>query len=81
MLKFTDLTIETLETRFIALIDAGIERGEVAPCDATALVDLVVFVADGALIHRATRGVDPDAALDAFATYALHPLRRSESQR
>ena len=73
--------LDPIRAQLIAMIEAGIERGEITPCDAAALVDLVVSVADGALIHRATRGADTDAAIDVFARYALHPLRLSESRR
>jgi AcrR family transcriptional regulator len=78
-----DETLDTFQQRFLPLralacqaLQDGIERGAVAPCDATAIIDLCAVVVDGALVHHVSRRLDAVALVEHFLQHILLPLRR-----
>jgi AcrR family transcriptional regulator len=78
-----DETLQTFRERFEPLHAAahellreGIARGEVAPCDPVAIINLCAVVLDGALVHRFSRSIDSEALVDDFLARVLLPLRR-----
>lgn len=57
--------LEVINQHFLPLLalarqqlQAGIIKGQVAPCDPDALIDLVACIIDGSLVHRITRGIE-----------------------
>lgn len=76
VLEVTNRHFLPLVSYAVARLEEGIARGEVAPCEPRAVVDLVAAVIDGSLVHRVTRGVpfEPVAAL--LWQSVLAPLRR-----
>jgi AcrR family transcriptional regulator len=68
--------VEPIRTLFVGRLQAGIDAGRVAECDADAIVDLTLSVTDGALIQWVTRDADPTPIVDAFSRHVLEPLRR-----
>lgn len=78
-----DETLATFRQRFaplfegaVAELERGVAEGQVAACDAAAVVDLCAATLDGALVHGLVRGIDAAALIDAFVTAVLEPLRR-----
>lgn len=59
----------------IAMIENGIERGTVRPCDAAALIDTVLTLIDGTQVQRITRNPDLRPMLELVRTRLLAPLR------
>lgn len=53
----------------------GIARGEVAPCDADALVGTVRALIDGLMVQRVTDGIDLEVAHSFVWEHLLRPLR------
>ena len=68
--------VEPIRALFIKRLQAGIDDGRVADCDAEQIVDLTLSVTDGALIQWVTRDIDPTPIVDAFTRHVLEPLRR-----
>ncbi len=60
-----------------ARVRDGIARGEVAPCDADALVSTLRALVDGLMVQRVTDGVDLDAAHAFVWEHVLRPLKRT----
>lgn len=60
----------------VAQLQAGVERGVVAPCDARAVVNLVAALIDGALVHRVTRGMPIAPVATLLWESVLLPLKR-----
>jgi len=61
--------------RLIALVQGGIDDGRVAPCDAAGIVDLVLSIADGAMVQRVTMNADARVVVAGLKKYLLEPLR------
>lgn len=59
----------------IALIENGIERGLVAPCDAEGLVDTVLTLMEGAQVFRVTHDPDTSPMLAFVREQILEPLK------
>lgn len=78
-----DETLDTFQQHFMPLrelacqaLREGIARGEVAPCDTAAIVDLCAVVVDGALVHHVSRHLDAVGLVEHFLNQVLLPLRR-----
>jgi AcrR family transcriptional regulator len=64
----------------IGAIESGIAAGEVAPCDAAALVDAVRAMADGLVVRAALEpGFDAGPAIEVVRGRLLEPLRRGRT--
>jgi AcrR family transcriptional regulator len=59
----------------IADVRAGIARKQVLPCDAERVVDLVLTVVSGALVHQVLGVLRSDGALEELAARIIEPLR------
>lgn len=64
----------------VALVNNGIERGRVAPCDAEGLVDTMLTLVDGSQVQRVTRNGDLSAMLSFVKEQMLEPLRLKENK-
>ncbi|HVK78867.1 MAG TPA: TetR/AcrR family transcriptional regulator [Kofleriaceae bacterium] len=69
---------EPLRADLIARVEAGIARGVVEPCDAAAIVDLVMTVLDGTIVQEVTRGASGAAVVEELWQRVLAPLVRAE---
>ena len=59
----------------VADLKAGIARGEVGKCAAERIVDLVLAVVDGVLVHHVLGIARPDDVIEELAARVLEPLR------
>jgi hypothetical protein len=59
----------------IKLIDHGIQKGEVEPCDGEGLADTLLMLIDGANVYSVLQNADPDSMLRFAQKHLLHPLR------
>lgn len=59
----------------VADVRAGIARKDVLPCDAERVVDLVLAVVSGVLVHQVLGVARPDGVLEELATRIIDPLR------
>ncbi len=59
----------------------GIARGEVAPCDADALVATMRALTDGLMVQRVTDGLDLTAAHALVWERLLSPLKRAQAPK
>jgi len=59
----------------VADLKAGISRGEVARCAPERIVDLVLAVVDGVLVHHVLGIARPDEVIEELAARVLEPLR------
>ena len=65
----------------VADLRAGIARKEVVPCDPARIVDLVLAVVDGVLVHHVLGIARADDVIEELATRVIEPLRPQESER
>ncbi len=65
----------------VADLRAGIARKEVATCDPERIVDLVLAVVDGVLVHHVLGIARPDDVIDELALRVLEPLRVTKKKR
>jgi AcrR family transcriptional regulator len=59
----------------VADVSAGIARKEVLPCDPERVVDLVLAVASGVLVHQVLGIARPDGVIEELAARIIEPLR------
>ncbi|HEY1555500.1 MAG TPA: TetR/AcrR family transcriptional regulator [Kofleriaceae bacterium] len=59
----------------VADLRGGIARREVRACDAERVVDLVLAVVDGVLVHHVLGIARPDGVIEELATRVIEPLR------
>jgi len=59
----------------VADLRAGVARREVRSCDPERIVDLVLAVVDGVLVHHVLGIARPDGVLDELADRVIEPLR------
>lgn len=64
----------------VADVRAGIARREVLPCDAERVVDLVLAVVDGVLVHHVLGIARPDGVIEELAARIIEPLRPKKKQ-
>ncbi|MCX5740883.1 MAG: TetR/AcrR family transcriptional regulator [Proteobacteria bacterium] len=64
----------------VADLRAGIARREVRACDPARIVDLVLAVADGVLVHHVL-GIARDDVIEELAARVLDPLRPTPHER
>jgi AcrR family transcriptional regulator len=67
----------------VADLRAGIARKQVLPCDPERVVELVLAVVDGVLVHHVLGIARPDGVVEELTTRLLEPLRpkRKRSKR
>ena len=59
----------------VADLRAGIARKEVKPCDPARIVDLVLAVVDGVLVHHVLGIAHADDVIEELALRVIEPLR------
>ena len=65
----------------VADLRGGIARKQVKPCDAERIVDLVLAVVDGVLVHHVIGIARPDGVIEELAERVIEPLRASVKKR
>ncbi len=65
----------------VADLRAGIARREVRPCDPERIVDLVLAVVDGVLVHHVLGIARPDGVIEELAARVIDPLRPKRKRR
>ncbi len=65
----------------VADLRAGIAKKDVLPCDPERIVDLVLAVVDGVLVHHVLGIARPDDVIDELALRVLEPLRATKKKR
>ena len=60
---------------------AGIARREVRACDPERIVDLVLAVVDGVLVHHVIGIARPDGVVEELAARVIEPLRLRRKAR
>ncbi len=65
----------------VADLRAGIARGDVLPCDPDRIVDLVLAVVDGVLVHHVLGIARADDVTEELAARVLEPLRAKPRSR
>src|SRR4051794_11727617 len=65
----------------VADLRAGIARKEVLPCDPARVVDLVLAVVDGVLVHHVLGIARPDEVIEELVHRVLAPLRPKRRKR
>jgi len=65
----------------VADLRAGIARKEVLPCDPARVVDLVLAVVDGVLVHHVLGIAHPDEVIEELAARVIEPLRPPPRKR
>jgi AcrR family transcriptional regulator len=62
----------------VADLRAGIARKEVLPCEPERIVDLVLAVLDGVLVHQVLGIARPEGTAEELAERVIEPLRRKK---
>jgi len=65
----------------VADLRGGVSRKEVLPCDPARVVDLVLAVVDGVLVHHVLGIARPDDVIQELAERVLEPLRPKRKKR
>jgi AcrR family transcriptional regulator len=65
----------------VADLRAGIARKDVRPCDPERVVDLVLAVVDGVLVHHVLGIARPDGVIDELAERIIEPLRPAKKRK
>jgi AcrR family transcriptional regulator len=73
--------VVTARDALVADLRAGIARREVERCDPERVVDLVLAVVDGVLVHHVLGIARPDGVVEELADRVLEPLRPSRRKR
>ncbi len=67
--------IEPMRAGLIDRLNRGIADGLVIECDAEAVVDVILSIADGVQVQRVTRDADLEPIIATVRRYVLAPLR------
>lgn len=67
--------IEPMRAGLVDRLNRGIAAGSVVDCDAAAIVDVVLSIADGVQVQRVTRDADLAPIVAAVSRHVLEPLR------
>jgi AcrR family transcriptional regulator len=65
----------------VADLRGGIARKDVKPCDPERVVDLVLAVVDGVLVHHVIGIARPDGVIEELADRVIEPLRSKKRRR
>lgn len=65
----------------VADLRAGIARHEVEKCDPERVVELVLAIVDGVLVHHVLGIARPDGVVEELTTRVLEPLRRKRRRK
>jgi AcrR family transcriptional regulator len=65
----------------VADLRVGITKREVLPCDPERIVDLVLAVLDGVLVHQVLGIARPDAITEELADRVIEPLRPKKKRK
>src|SRR5260221_13665764 len=65
----------------VADLRAGIARKDVRPCDPERVVDLVLAVVDGVLVHHVLGIARPDGVIEELAERIIEPLRPAKKKK
>jgi AcrR family transcriptional regulator len=65
----------------VADLRAGIARRDVAPCDPERVVELVLAVVDGVLVHHVLGIARPDGVIEELAARVIDPLRMKRKRK
>ena len=65
----------------VADLRAGIAKKQVRPCEPDRIVDLVLAVVDGVLVHHVIGIARPDGVLEELAARIIEPLRPAKKQQ
>lgn len=72
--------VQASRDALVADLRGGIARKEVLPCDPERIVDLVLAVVDGVLVHLVLGIARPDDVIDELAERVIEPLRPVKKQ-
>ena len=64
----------------VADVRAGVARREVKPCDPERLVDLVLAIVDGVLVHHVLGIARPEGVIEEMTTRVIEPLRAKKKR-
>lgn len=67
--------VATSRDALVADVRTGIARKDVLPCDAEHVVDLVLAVVSGVLVHQVLGVAHPDGVIEELAARIIEPLR------
>jgi AcrR family transcriptional regulator len=67
--------LDPLRAGLVARVAEGVTRGQVTPCDAARVVDLVLATFDGAMVAQVTRRAPPGPVVEEMIARVLEPLR------
>ncbi len=73
--------VQASRDALVADLRGGIARKEVLPCDPERIVDLVLAVVDGVLVHLVLGIARPDDVIDELAERVIEPLRPVKKQQ
>jgi len=65
----------------VADLRAGIARREVKPCDPERVVEMVLAVVDGVLVHHVLGIANAERVIDELTERVIEPLRRTKRKR
>ena len=65
----------------VADLRAGIAKKQVRPCEPDRIVDLVLAVVDGVLVHHVIGIARPDGVLEELAARIIEPLRPDQEEQ
>ena len=65
----------------VADLRAGIARREIKPCDPERVVEMVLAVVDGVLVHHVLGIANADRVIDELTERVIEPLRRTKRKR
>jgi len=72
--------VQASRDALVADLRGGIARKEVLPCDPERIVDLVLAVVDGVLVHLVLGIARPDDVIEELAERVIEPLRPVKKQ-
>ena len=65
----------------VADLRAGLARREIKPCDPERVVELVLAVLDGVLVHHVLGIASADRVIEQLVETVIEPLRRTKRKK